>query len=66
MVLRGLDPKMIINLYDVVERKFSEMFAWVVASLADQAKEMVSRFETSSVDQDKDRMRKKFLIYLWS
>ena len=51
MALRGLDPKMIMNLHDVVERKFSEMSAWLNASLA---------------DQDKDGMRKTFRRCLWS
>ena len=42
---RGLDPKMIVNLHDVVERRFSEIF---------------SQFETSLVDRVKDGVRKKF------
>ena len=35
MALRGLDPKMIMNLCDVVERKFSEMSTQLGASLVD-------------------------------
>ena len=39
MAPRGLDPEMIANLCDVVERRFSEMFAQFEASLADQVKD---------------------------
>ena len=42
------------------------MSTWVEASLANRAKEEVSQFETSSFDQDKDRMRKAFHRCLWS
>ena len=42
MALRGLDPKMIINLHDVVERKFYEMYAQLDASLVDRRKKVVS------------------------
>ena len=45
MALRGLDPKMITNLRDVVERKFSEMSARLDASLADRGKKVVAQFE---------------------
>ena len=48
---RGLDPEMIVNLHDILEKKFSEIFAWLDASLA---------------NQDKDRMRKEFHRCLWS
>ena len=40
------------------------MSTWLDASLADRAKEVVSRFETSLNDQGKDRMRKVFHRYL--
>ena len=50
MALRGLDPKMITNLCDVVERKFSEMSARLDASLVDRGKKMVVHFEASLVD----------------
>ena len=65
MALRGLDPKKIANLCDVVERIFSKMSTRFEASLDDRAKEEVSRFETSSDDQDKDRTRKVCCICLW-
>ena len=42
MAPRGLDPEMIANLHDVVERKFLKMTARFEASLADQAKEEFS------------------------
>ena len=42
MALRGLDPRMITNLYDVVERKFFEMSAWLDASLVDRGKKVVA------------------------
>ena len=66
MALRGLDPEMIANLHDVLERRFSKMFSWVEASLDGRAKEVVARFETSLTDQDKDMIRKKFHRCLWS
>ena len=66
MALRGLDPKMITNLRDVVERKFSEMSSWLDASLADQGKKVVAQFETSLDDWGKYRMRKAFCRCLWS
>ena len=42
MALRGLDPKMITNLCDVVERKFSKMSTWLDASLVDRGKKVVA------------------------
>ena len=51
MASRGLDLQMIVNLHDVVERRFSEMF---------------SQFETSLADQVKDGVRKAFHRCLWS
>ena len=66
MALRVLDPKMIVNLGDVVERNVSKMYAWFEASLVDRAKEEVAQFETSSTDQYKERIRKEFDIFLWS
>ena len=42
------------------------MSVQVEASLADQAKDVVAHIETSSNDQDKDRMRKEFYRCLWS
>ena len=66
MAPRGLGPEKIVNLHDVVERRFSMIIAQVKASLADRAKEVVSRFETSSNDRDKDRIRKAFCRCLWS
>ena len=50
MALRGLDPKMIMNLRDVVERKFFEMSTWLDASLADRGKKVVAQFEASLAD----------------
>ena len=50
MALRGLDLKMITNLRDVVERKFSKMSARLDASLANRGKKMVAQFEASLVD----------------
>ena len=47
MALRGLDPKMIANVYDIVEMNFSKTSTQFEASLADQAKEEVAQFETS-------------------
>lgn len=35
MAPRGLDPRMNVNLCDVVERRFSEMSAWFEASFVD-------------------------------
>ena len=51
MALRGLDPEMIVNLHDVVERRFSKMFA---------------QFEASLSDRVKDKVRKAFHSCLWS
>ena len=42
MALRGLDPKMIVTLHDVVERNFSKISTRFEASLADQTKKMVA------------------------
>lgn len=50
MAPRGLDPEMIANLRDVVERNFSKMPARFEASLANQTKKVVAQFETSSDD----------------
>ena len=50
MAPRGLDPQNIMNLCDILERRFYEMSTEVEASLVDRAKEMVSQFETSSTD----------------
>ena len=44
MALRVLYPKMIMNLCDVVERKFSEMSARLDPSLADRDKKVVAQF----------------------
>ena len=66
MAPRGLDPEMIVNLCDVVERKFSKMSMWVEASLVDCAKEVAAWFETSLDDRGKDRIRKALHRCLWS
>ena len=66
MAPRGLDPKMIANLCDVMERRFFEMYEQFEASLVDQEKKEVALFETSSSDRDKDKMRKAFRRCLWS
>jgi len=66
MALRGLDPKMIRNIHDVVERKFSEMSTRLDASLVDQGKKVVAQFEASLAGQVKDEVRKEFHSYLWS
>ena len=58
---RGLYPEMIVDLCDVVERKFYEMSTRLDASLADRDKE-VDQFETSLA---KDKMRKEFCRCLW-
>ena len=50
MALRGLDPKMIMNLRDVVERKFSKMSSRLDASLVDRGEKVVAQFEASLVD----------------
>ena len=42
MALRGLDPKMIANLHDIVEKKFFEMSAQLDASLVDRGKKVVA------------------------
>ena len=47
MALRGLDPEMIANIHDVVERNFSKLSAQFEASLVDRAKKEVALFETS-------------------
>lgn len=51
MAPRGLDPEMIVNLRDVVERRFSKMS---------------TQFEASLVDRIKDKVRKEFCGCLWS
>ena len=51
MAPRGLDPEKIVNLYDVLERRFSEMSTWIQVSLADRVK---------------DEVRKEFRSYFWS
>ena len=66
MALRGLDPKMIMNLHDVVERKFSKMSTQLDASLANRGKKVVAQFEASLDDRVKDEVRKEFCSYLWS
>ena len=66
MALRGLDPKMIANLHDIVEKKFSEMSTQLDASLANQGKKMIAKFEASLDDQVKNLVRKEFHSYLWS
>ena len=50
MALRGLDPKMITNLCDVVGRNFFEMFAQLDASLVDQGKKVIAKFKDSLAD----------------
>ena len=50
MALRELDLEKIANLYDVLERRFSELSAQFEASLADQAKKEAALFETSSAN----------------
>ena len=57
---------MIMNLHDVVERKFYEMSTRLDASLADQGKNVVAQFEASLADRVKDEVRKEFHSYLWS
>ena len=42
MALRGLEPKMITNIRDVVERNFSEMSTQLDASLVDRGKKVVA------------------------
>ena len=64
MAPRGLDPEMITNLRDVVERRFFEMSARFEASLANRTKKEVAQFETSLANQKKDRMRKAFHRFL--
>ena len=48
MALRGLDPKMIVNLCDVVEMNFSKLSTWFEDRLAKKTKKVVPQFETSS------------------
>ena len=60
MALRGLDPKMITNLHDVVERIFFEMSAQLDASLANQGKKVVAQIEVSLANRVKDELRKVF------
>lgn len=50
MALRGLEPEMIVNLFDVVERRFYEISSHFEAILVDRAKEVSSQFEASSAD----------------
>ena len=57
---------MIVNIHDVVERKFSEMSTQLDASLANRGKYVVAQFEASLADRVKDEVRKEFRIYLWS
>ena len=42
MTLRGLDAKIIMNLRDVVERKFFEMSTWLDVSLVNRGKKVVA------------------------
>lgn len=44
MSLRRLDPRMIANLHDVVEKRLYEMFSRLEASLVDQVKEGMVEF----------------------
>ena len=44
MALRRLNPKMIGNLHDIVEKNFSEMSSRLDASLADRGKKVVAQF----------------------
>ena len=66
MALRGLHPKMIENIHDIVEKKFSNMSTRLDASLADQGKKVIAKFEASLADRVKDEVRKEFYSYLWS
>ena len=66
MAPRGLEPEMIAKVCDIVERNFSKMYTQFEARLANQTKKVVTQFETSSVDQGKDRMRKALRRCLWS
>ena len=66
MALRGLKPEMIVNLCDVVERRFFKMSTQFEAGLANRAKEVSTQFEASSIDRVKDRVRKEFHRCLWS
>ena len=42
MAPRGLDPKMIANIRDGVERNVSKIYTWFEARLVDQTKKVVS------------------------
>lgn len=44
MSLRRLDHGMIANLYDVVEKRLSNMLAWLEDRLTDQVKEVMVEF----------------------
>lgn len=44
MSSRILDPQMIANIYDVVDKKILETFAWLEASLINQVKEGIIEF----------------------
>ena len=66
MAQGGLDPKMIMNLRDVVERKFFEMSVQLDGSLASRVKKVVAQFEASLANRVKDEVRKEFHSYLWS
>ena len=62
MALRGLDPKTIAKVRDIVERNFSKMFDRFEARLANQTKKVVAQ----SDDQSKERIRKAFQRCFWS
>ena len=66
MAPRGLDPEMIANIRDVVERNVSNMSTQFEARLVDQTKKVVAQSETSLDDWGKDRIRKAFHRCLWS
>ena len=66
MALRRLDPKMIANLHDIVEKKFSKMSIRLDASLVDRGKKVIAKFEASLADRVKDEVRKEFHSCLWS
>ena len=63
---RGLDPRMIANHHDIVEKNFSEMSTQLDASLADRGKKVIAKFEANLADRVKDEVRKEFCSYLWS
>ena len=66
MALRGLDPKMIVNLHDILEKTFSEIYNQLDASVADRGKKVIAKFEANLTDHVKDEVRKEFHSYLLS